>query len=181
MFTTTTECCWPEARDDETEHGWRPASASRCEFGTETLIGGWTHPFEIYDRQNGSFPNFRVENKAIFETATTEINDHQHVFSENRPNKLHDIHYLKRNHLCNEVILSLQIPIIFTARLNTVVIVVATQTMHHYRGNPSKIPYVCIVSSTQNGWPSMIHVEGGGLWNSAVCLVFGAHLCREKP
>ena len=28
--------CWPEARDDETEHGWRPASASRCEFGTKT-------------------------------------------------------------------------------------------------------------------------------------------------
>ena len=39
------------------------------------LAGGWTNPFEKYARQNGFiFPNFRGENKNVFELPPPSYN-----------------------------------------------------------------------------------------------------------
>ncbi len=36
-------------------------------WAIKLLVGGWTNPFEKYDRQIGSFPpGFRVENKNVW-------------------------------------------------------------------------------------------------------------------
>ena len=45
-----------------------------------TIVGGWTNPFEKYDRQNGFiFPNFRGENTFIFETNTQLRNNFRYL------------------------------------------------------------------------------------------------------